>query len=257
MLRAKQPRGERGVLVVPVRPGSLLEPGTRRRRRRRGRRAAAALAIAVCAGGAAGAVLLTRGSSRPRAVEPATAAVATVPPARPPAAPRPTADARARAAAARIVRRLPVPLASAALLVRGDTAFVVGGTARGTPTDGIWAVDLRTGRVRRAGTFVEPLAGSGSAARGGALYLAGGWTGTQAATGVLRWTPNGPETLVTRLPVALRHARAAFAGSTLYVSGGGKAFAVDVDAASVRSTTTQPRAVSNLALLVRAIRALR
>jgi hypothetical protein len=165
-----------------------------------------------------------------------------------PLAPPPTSAAdRAKAAATKLAAGLPVRLESSSLLRSGSKLYVLGGTTRtGSPTDGIWQVDLKTGRVTSAGTFIEPLTGAASATRAGELYLAGGWTGEKLATGVLRWSPGHASALVTRLPVGLRGAYAAFVGRTLYVvsSGGHQAYAVDVDTATVSAITKVPRALA-------------
>src|SRR5205085_6743322 len=112
------------------------------------------------------------------------------------------------------------------------------------PSDGIWQVDVRAGRVTSAEQFIEPLTGAAAASRNGELYLAGGWTGETLATGVLRWSPGHSSALVTRLPLGLRGAHAAFVGRTLYVvsADGSQKFAVDVDAGSISRVAKVPSA---------------
>src|SRR5205085_7831789 len=114
------------------------------------------------------------------------------------------------------------------------------------PSDGIWQVDVRAGRVTSAEQFIEPLTGAAAASRNGELYLAGGWTGEKLATGVLRWSPGHSSALVTRLPVGLRGAYAAFVGATLYVvsADGSRAFAVDVGSGGVTPSRKLPRALA-------------
>jgi N-acetylneuraminic acid mutarotase len=177
---------------------------------------------------------------------------------RKPATPKPTPAQRAHAQAVRLARRLPVTLASAALLQHGSSIYVVGGNVHGKPVDSIWRIDLVHSRVDEVGRFIEPLAGAASAVHAGALYLAGGWTGQKLATAVLRWTPGSDAALVTRLPVGVRGARGAFVGSTLYVVGGssGATYAVDVDAGSVSAVTSTPKAaaaISNVDIIARAL----
>jgi len=158
-----------------------------------------------------------------------------------PAKPKPTKSQLARAASVKLAAKLPVSLESAALLRVGGILYIVGGKAQhgGKPTDAVLRVDLATGRVRSAGHFLEPLADAGAAPQAGVLYLAGGWTGEKVATAVLRWSPGKSATVVTRLPVALRSASAAFAGGRLYVTGGSpeSVFAVDVHSGKVVRAT--------------------
>jgi hypothetical protein len=271
VLFSRQPPPERGILLVPVLPGTVLRSvelaGEREPPSQRTLPVAAALAGGLAL--IAGAVLLfARGSStkhRPAVVaQPFTvstpkpiAARRVAAPLQPPVV---SAAEHAAAAARKLAARLPVALESAALLQAGSTLYVLGGTTRaGQPTDGIWQVDLKTGHVTSAGTFIEPLTASAAASRGGELYLAGGWTGEKLATGVLRWSPGHSSSLVTRLPVGLRGAYSAFVGKTLYVvsANGDQAYAVDVDSGTVSAVTKVPRALaerhSNLALVAAAL----
>jgi hypothetical protein len=188
-----------------------------------------------------------------------TAPAVTTP--RPAARPQPARDP-ARAQALRLASHLPVTLASTALLRVGGALYAVGGTtSNGAVSNRIWRLDLATGAVKPVGTFVEPLTDSASAVRGGVLYLVGGWTGSQVATGVLRWTPAGSSALVTRLPSGHRGGSAAFLGGRLYVSGGSPhgVFSVDVDRLSVTTVSAPPKrletqAAANLDYLIAALR---
>src|SRR5436190_3772870 len=269
MFADPKPRAERGVLVVPVIPGTTLrsvEPA-----RERVPASSRVLPVALALGGGlallAGAVVLfARGSGGTHDAAPAPVTVSTAEPAPAPVAaqhaspsltpPHLSAEHRARAAARRLASRLPVALDSTALLPIGSKLYAVGGVSRsGSPTAAIWELDLRTGRISPGGQFVEPLTGAASASRGGELYLAGGWTGEKLATGVLRWSPGHSSSLVTRLPSALRGASAAFVGGTLYVvtADGSEAFAVDVEAGTLTRVSKVPQALakppSNLEVL--------
>jgi len=268
----RQPRAERGALVVPVLPGTTLrsvEPA-----RERVPASSRVLPVALVLGGGlaliSGAVVLfMRGSGGTHDAAPAPAPTVAAPAptpvqhASPPhTPPHLTAEQLARAAAKRLAARLPVALDSTALLRVGSKLYAVGGVSRtGSLTDAIWELDLRTGRVSPGGQFVEPLTGAAAASRDGELYLAGGWTGEKLATGVLRWSPGQSSQLVTRLPNALRGASAAFVGGKLYVvsADGSEAFEVDVDAGTLTRITKVPRALaaprSNLDVLTDAVRA--
>jgi hypothetical protein len=244
--RGRQPRGERGILVVPVRPGGAYGPLTpaappAHSRRRLLVTVGAAAVIALLAYGG---VQLVHAPGRAQVAR-SPAPVRSIPTHRT-AKPQPTPQQRAHAAALRLVARLPVTIGSAALLRRGAIAYLVGGEPRlgGKPTDGVWRIDLATGRVRAVGHFIEPLADAGSASRAGVLYLAGGWTGEKVATAVLRWSPGGVATVVARLPVGLRRATAGFDGAgRLFVAGGSprKVFVVDIGSGKVGRAATLPR----------------
>jgi hypothetical protein len=268
----RQPPAQRGVLVVPVIPGTTLrsvEPA--------GERAPASarvLPVALALGGGLALVAvavvvfdLASGGSHHAATAPAVSVAAPAPVQTPvehaskPLTPPPlTAEQRARAAAKRMAAHLPVVLDSTALLRVGSKLYTVGGVLPGgSLTDAIWELDLRTGRVSPGGQFVEPLTDAGSASRGGELYLAGGWTGEKLATGVLRWSPGHSSELVTRLPSALRGASAAFVGGTLYVvtADRSQVFSVDVDSGTLTRVTKVPPALakppSNLDVLTDAV----
>ena len=276
MLADPKPRAERGVLVVPVIPGTTLrsvEPA-----RERVPASSRVLPVALALGGGlaliAGAVVLFgRGSGGTHDAAPASEVTVSTPAPAPAPAPVPaqhasppltpphvSAEQRARVAAKRLAAHLPVALDSTALLPIGSKLYAVGGVSRsGSPTDAIWELDLRTGRISPGGQFVEPLTGAASASRGGELYLAGGWTGEKLATGVLRWSPGHSSSLVTRLPSALRGASAAFIGGTLYVASADRSdvFAVDVEAGTLTRVSKVPEALatppSNLDVLSAAV----
>jgi hypothetical protein len=262
----RQPRSERGLLLVPVLPGTKLrsvEPAEEHVAP-----SARTLPVVLAVGGGlaliAGAVLLFgRGTGGAHHEAPAAApapAPASSTPLEHRSRPHLTAQQRARAAARRLAGRLPVALDSTALLRVGSKLYAVGGVLPGgSLTDAIWEIDLRTGRVSRGGRFVEPLTGAAAASRGGELYLAGGWTGETLATGVLRWSPGQSSQLVTRLPHALRGASAAFVGGKLYVvtADGGEAFQVDVQSGTLTTASKTPPALatpaSNLDVLTEAV----
>jgi hypothetical protein len=269
VLSHRQPHSERGLLLVPVLPGTKLRSIEPADEHASPSRPMLPVAVAVVAGVVAliaGAVLLfARGTGGAHHAAPAAAPAAASSPTSEHASPlltRPhlTAQHRARAAATRLAARLPVTLDSTALLRVGSKLYAVGGVSRGgSLSDAIWEIDLRTGRVSRDGRFVEPLTGAAAASRGGELYLAGGWTGETLATGVLRWSPGQSSQLVTRLPNPLRGASAAFVGGKLYVvtADGSEAFQVDVESGTLTRVSKAPAALasppSNLDVLTDAV----
>jgi len=263
----REPRSDRGLLLVPVLPGTKLrsvEPAEQHVAP-----SSRMLPVAIAVGGGlaliAGAVLLfARGTGGAHHAAPAAPAPASSTPLEhrspPLAPPHLTGQQRARAAARRLAKRLPVALDSTALLRVGSKLYAVGGVLPGgSLTDRIWEIDVGTGRVSRGGRFVEPLTGAAAASHGGELYLAGGWTGETLATGVLRWSPGQSSQLVTRLPHALRGASAAFVGGALYVvtADGSEAFQVDIQSGTLTRIPKAPPAVtataSNLDVLTDAV----
>ncbi len=137
------------------------------------------------------------------------------------------------------VAALPGPRTAPIVFALGNTVYVIGGEAATTPTDAIFQLDTKTNKLVPGGTFEEPIAEAGVAARGGSAYLVGGWTGTQYATAVLKFTPPSTVDLVGRLPVGVRSAAVVLLRNTLYVAGGRTAaglsrrvFAVDIGSGS-------------------------
>ena len=152
---------------------------------------------------------------------------------------------------------LPGPRTAPIVFALGGTVYVVGGEAATTPTDAIFQLDTKTNKLVPAGTFEEPIAEAGVAARGGSAYLVGGWTGSKYATAVLKFTPPSTVDLVGRLPVGVRSAAVVLLRNTLYVAGGRTAdglsrqlFAVDIGSGAVTSLGQLPEAVSQAVLVV-------
>jgi hypothetical protein len=81
-------------------------------------------------------------------------------------------------------------------------------------------IDPRTGTAAEAPALGEPLSDLGAVAIGGHSYLVGGYTGTQFATAILRYRPQGAADVVARLPTGTRYAGVAALGPTIYVAGG-------------------------------------
>jgi hypothetical protein len=243
-----------------VLPGSVFEPpvaDASSQARRVGVIGGVVVSVIAIAGVT---LFLARGPSPAKA--PAVTAPRTVTAATPPPVQKPTPAQQSQTLAGTIAAKLPVALASTALVRVGGDVYAVGGTGPGgKPVDGIWRIDLATGKVTSAGTFVEPLADEAVAQRGGVLYLAGGWTGTKSATAVLRWVPGQAPTLVARLPVALRGASGGFVGNVLYVTKGKTTYAVDTRSGSVTSVAHAPASLaaagSNLAYLSQSLLAAR
>jgi hypothetical protein len=138
----------------------------------------------------------------------------------------------------------------------GQTVYVIGGETGSTPTDTILRLDPGAGKLVSGGTFEEPLAEAGVAARGGSAYLVGGWTGTQVATAVLRFTPPNTVDLIARLPDGVRSPAVFLLRHTLYVAGGlsgsglsRAVYAVDVGSGAVTALGKLPDAVDRAVLV--------
>ena len=75
---------------------------------------------------------------------------------------------------ARVLGRLPSPLAHASAVTLGGKPYVLGGTARGTPSDRILTFDPASRRTTPAGRLPEPVTNAAAASIGGRGYLIGG-----------------------------------------------------------------------------------
>lgn len=79
-----------------------------------------------------------------------------------------------RHGSARIVGRLPTPLAHAMAARVHGRVYVLGGSTPHGPSDAIRAFDPATGRTRRAGRLPRPVTDAAVAAVGSTVYLLGG-----------------------------------------------------------------------------------
>jgi hypothetical protein len=154
------------------------------------------------------------------------------------------------------VAKLPSARNSAAVFTIGGTLYVLGGEQGSTPSADLLRVDLASGAVKRIATFEEPLAESGVGTGAGTVVLAGGWTGTQYGTAVLRLTPPSSVQLVARLPEGVRAPAVARLRNTLYVAGGrtpgglsNAVYAVDLSSGAVTTLGKLPQAVQGAMLV--------
>jgi hypothetical protein len=275
----KSAKRERGVLRVPVLPAELRAPSSNEppphlpvlstpasRRKRRtpslGLGVFLGLAFAAVAAIAVALVLAQPSGDHPRIVSvvavtpPAPAATTTAAGAKPPPVKTPSAPFRAEAV--HMPQSLLTAIAdSAAVSLSSGVAWTVGGEQGGTPVDAIDQVTLPGGQVTPSGHFEEPLAETGYASQGVTLYMAGGYTGTQYGTAVLRFTPpNGAAALLARLPSAVRGPAVALLDGKLYVAGGKTEagptrffFTVDLATGDVHPLMALPYAVGSGALV--------
>jgi hypothetical protein len=158
----------------------------------------------------------------------------------------------------RATATLPGTRAGAAAFLSGGSVHLIGGEdGAAPPTDEILRVDAVAGTVEPAGSFVEPIAGAGYVQGADALFVVGGWTGTQYATAVLRYTLPDTASVVARLPVATRDMAVGVRGDTIYAAGGRTAdgptdavYAVDLAAGTVEVLGRLPEPVWGATLAV-------
>jgi hypothetical protein len=155
-----------------------------------------------------------------------------------------------------VIGALTTPLAAIQAFPSHGYLYLLGGENGTKPTDQLFRIDLAAGRARPAGSFEEPLAEAGVAPQGDSAYLVGGWTGSQYATAILKFTPPSTTTLVARLPDGTRSPAVLLLGHTLYVAGGRteqgltrNVYAVDVQNGTVVSLGQLPQAVDQAVLV--------
>jgi hypothetical protein len=102
------------------------------------------------------------------------------------------------------VGKLPAPTHDAAAVDLGGTVYVLGGGDLAS-TDAVDSVSPG-GHAKRTGSLGEPLSDLGAAVIGPYAYIAGGFTGTLFATGILSFDGTTMPQLTARLPVGLRYA---------------------------------------------------
>jgi hypothetical protein len=160
-----------------------------------------------------------------------------------------------RPASLRHVGTLPTPTHDAAAAGLGRSVFLFGGGEQ-VSSPAIVRVDPATGRARPEGTIGEPLSDLGAVTIGRVAYLVGGYTGSQWATGVLRYRPGAQPHLLTRLPAGLRYAGVAALGHRIYVAGGvttagtsTAVYAIDVRARTGTQIASLPTGVAHAPLV--------
>jgi hypothetical protein len=117
--------------------------------------------------------------------------------------------------------RLPVATHDAAAALAGGRVLLFGG-GETVSTNAVIQVDPVTGSARPARSLFEPLSDLAAVDAGHAIYLVGGYTGTEFASAVLRVGRNDSATTVARLPAGLRYAGVAALGRRIYAAGWGR-----------------------------------
>ncbi len=119
----------------------------------------------------------------------------------------------------RVVGHLPQPTHDAAATPGPFVHLFGGGSSASTPY--VVRIDPQTGATAGQPSLGEPLSDLGAVAMGPYAYLVGGYTGTQFASAILRYSfSDGTTTVAARLPQGTRYAGVAAIGRTIYVAGG-------------------------------------
>jgi hypothetical protein len=114
---------------------------------------------------------------------------------------------------------LPLAQHDAQAATLGGKAYVFGGGSA-TELDHILSYDPATNALAQVGALSAPQSDVAVAQAGGAAYVVGGYDGTNYLNTIVEWRPGSPPTAVAHLPVGLRYAAVAVAGSGLLVIGG-------------------------------------
>jgi Kelch motif protein/putative pyrroloquinoline-quinone binding quinoprotein len=177
-------------------------------------------ALALAASGGLVALLLVALSNRDAASTTATVAEAGV--------------TQMRLAAHEMSRPLDAPISGEAAVTVGDRVWVIGGLdSANASTDGVFALDPRSGALRPIGMLPQPLHDEAAAASGHSVLVLGGGSAT-STDGVESLSPGGSASAVGRLPGPRSDLVAATVGGRTYVLGG---YDGTTPNASVLSTT--------------------
>jgi hypothetical protein len=120
-----------------------------------------------------------------------------------------------------VVARLALGVRYPAVLVSGDTIFVVGGEWAGKPTATVQAVNVRTHSARVVGRLPEPRSQAAAFSLAGSLYVAGGVTARGPSSDLLRFdAANATFASAGTLPAPLADAAVAVVANRAYLIGG-------------------------------------
>jgi hypothetical protein len=118
-----------------------------------------------------------------------------------------------------VIGHLPQPTHDAAA-TSGAAVHLFGGGSTVSTTD-VVRIDPATGATVVQPPLGEPLSDLGAVEIGSYGYLVGGFTGTEFATAILRYSfRDGSMAVVTRLPHGIRYAGVTLLRRTIYVVGG-------------------------------------
>lgn len=120
------------------------------------------------------------------------------------------------------VGALPEGVRYAAVAVLGHTAWVLGGEENSVELSTVYAVDLRSGRVRRAGRMPRALGHESAVVEGDRILLMGGRSSPEHPVGTMWWfqPSSGTWRRAGRLPYPLADAPTVVSGGAAYLLGG-------------------------------------
>ncbi|MDX6571057.1 MAG: hypothetical protein QOC86_213, partial [Gaiellales bacterium] len=115
---------------------------------------------------------------------------------------------------------LPAAQHDAAAATLAGAVYVFGGGDGTRQLDHILRIDRHTGRAAAVGRLPAASSDSSAATIGATAYVVGGYTGTHWLNTIVAVRPDGGSRVVAHLPVGLRYAAVAAAGTSLVVAGG-------------------------------------
>jgi DNA-binding beta-propeller fold protein YncE len=115
---------------------------------------------------------------------------------------------------------LPAAQHDAPAATLAGAVYVFGGGDGTRQLDHILRIDGRTGRAAAVGRLPAASSDSSAATIGATAYVVGGYTGTHWLNTIVAVRPDGGSRIVGHLPVGLRYAAVAAAGSSLVIAGG-------------------------------------
>jgi hypothetical protein len=115
---------------------------------------------------------------------------------------------------------LPAVQHDAPAVALGHFVYLFGGGDGIRQLDHILRLDPRSGQVTVAGRLPAASSDASAAAIGATAYVVGGYTGVRWLNTILAFRPGHAARIVARLPVGIRYAAVATAGSSLVIAGG-------------------------------------
>ncbi len=117
---------------------------------------------------------------------------------------------------------LPVPQHDAQATTLGSYAYVFGGGEIASYPH-ILRFDPSSGTVTQVGSLPTPASDVAVVSIGDTAYVVGGYTGVTPLDTIVAWSPGVAPRVVAHLPVGLRYAAVAVAGSRIIIAGGTEA----------------------------------
>ncbi|MDX6628821.1 MAG: hypothetical protein QOH00_1067, partial [Gaiellales bacterium] len=125
-----------------------------------------------------------------------------------------------RGGSARTSRDLPAAQHDAPAVGLGGSVYVFGGGDGIRQLDHILRIDSRSGRVAPVGRLPAASSDASAATVGSTAYVVGGYTGTRWLDTVVAFRAGRGARIVAHLPVGVRYAAVAAAGTSIVIAGG-------------------------------------